>query len=61
MSQPPPEPRTIAYCNWHRGLSDTARLVRVPADQGSGRGAPGLFACAPCREQHGLVPLEDRP
>lgn len=57
----PPAPRTVAYCNWHRGLSDTARLVQLPADQGSGSGAPGLFACAPCREKHRLTPVGDQP
>lgn len=60
MTRQPP-PRTVAYCNWHRGLSDTARLVRLPADQGSGSGTPGLFACARCRQQHDLTPLEDQP
>jgi hypothetical protein len=46
-------PRTIAYCSWHKGLSDTARLIQV--------GEPGkLFACERCRLAHGLVPLEDQ-
>jgi hypothetical protein len=47
-------PRTIAYCSWHKGLSDTARLIQV--------GEPGkLFACERCRLAHGLVPLADQP
>lgn len=50
---------SFAYCSWHRGHSDTARLVQAE-DQGSAFGARGLFACAPCREVHGLVPLADR-
>jgi hypothetical protein len=47
-------PRLIAWCSWHNGLSDTARLVQV--------GGPGrLFACAKCRLKHNLIPLGDQP
>lgn len=56
-----PAPRAIAYCHWHKGLSDTARLIRIPADQGSGHGTPGLFACAGCCQKRGLTPLGDQP
>lgn len=42
------------WCNWHRGPSETALLVRI-IEQASGPGG-GLYACAPCREQHHLVP-----
>ncbi|MFR0354187.1 hypothetical protein [Streptomyces sediminimaris] len=52
--------RSWAYCAWHKAYSDTTRLVQLE-DAGSGFGVPGLFACAPCREVHGLVPLADRP
>lgn len=55
-----PAPRTVAYCNWHRGLSDSSRLVQIPADQGSGAGTPGLYACTRCREQHDLTPVGDQ-
>ncbi|MDX2521391.1 hypothetical protein PV355_40690 [Streptomyces stelliscabiei] len=47
------EPRTIAYCSWHNGLSDTARLVQVGE-------AGKLFACERCRIAHDLVPLADQ-
>ena len=58
MSQPDrPEPRTIAWCSWHNRLSDTALLVRIH-DQGSGTGGGSLYACARCRQQHGLTPME---
>jgi len=50
---------SFAYCPWHKGYSDTARLVQLE-DQGSAFGARGLFACAPCRQVHGLVPVADR-
>lgn len=53
-------PRSWAYCAWHKGMSDTARLVQLE-DAGSGFGVPGLFACASCRDVHHLVPLADRP
>ncbi len=45
---------TFGYCHWHKGPSGTAVLVSI-IEQGSGPGA-GLYACAPCREQRGLIP-----
>lgn len=47
------------WCHWHKGPSGTAVLVDV-IEQASGPGA-GLYACAPCREQRGLVPLAEQP
>lgn len=58
MSQPPPGPRSIAWCHWHNGLSDTARLVRVHEQATTFGGA--LFACAKCRLQHNLLPIGDQ-
>lgn len=55
-----PTTRTWAYCSWHRGYSDTARLVQA-ADQGSGPTVRSLFACADCRNTYHLVPLADQP
>ncbi|MEH0431303.1 hypothetical protein QBB34_34235 [Streptomyces stelliscabiei] len=52
-------PRTIAYCSWHKGLSDTARLIRVN-EAATGPGGL-LFACAGCRQKHDLTPLGDQP
>lgn len=49
-----PLPRAIAYCHWHRGLSDTARLVQAGL---AGR----LFACERCRLKHKLTPIADQP
>jgi hypothetical protein len=55
-----PQPRRqVAYCSWHKGLSDTARLVGAH-EEATGPGG-NLFACEPCRESYGLVPLADRP
>lgn len=51
---------SFAYCSWHEDFSRSARLVRLPADQGSGRGTPGLFACASCRHAYSLAPLADQ-
>ncbi|HBF83980.1 MAG TPA: hypothetical protein DD420_29865 [Streptomyces sp.] len=47
------------WCHWHKGSSGTAVLIRV-IEQGSGPGA-ALYACAPCREQRGLVPFDEQP
>ncbi|MEU6709090.1 hypothetical protein [Streptomyces wuyuanensis] len=44
--------RTHDYCHWHKGPSQTARLVDAVERQS---GPPvALYACAPCREQHRL-------
>ena len=51
-------PRGMAWCAWHDGLSDTARLIQaVEAATGSGG---NQFACAGCRESYGLIPLADQ-
>lgn len=47
-------PRLIAWCSWHDGLSDTARLVQTGV---AGR----LFACDSCRLKYRLTPLGDQP
>ncbi|MDX3777720.1 hypothetical protein [Streptomyces europaeiscabiei] len=54
MTEQHEPPRLIAWCAWHNGLSDTARLVQTCE---AGR----LFACGSCRLKHGLVPLADQP
>ncbi|MEH0627890.1 hypothetical protein [Streptomyces stelliscabiei] len=51
---------SFAFCSWHKDYSRSARLVRVPDDQGSGSGPGGLFACASCRHAYELVPLADQ-
>lgn len=45
------------WCHWHKGPSETAILV----DAIERNSAPpiALYACAPCREQRGLIPLSD--
>lgn len=53
-------PRRVAYCNWHRGLADTCKPIRDAPDQGSGHGGGSLHACASCRQQYGLTPLENQ-
>lgn len=57
--QPTTPTTSWAYCSWHKAYSDTARLVQI-IEQGSAFGAD-LFACAPCREVHHLVPVADQP
>ncbi|NEA61378.1 hypothetical protein [Streptomyces sp. SID12488] len=55
-----PEHGSFAWCSWHNGYSDDARLVRM-IEQGSGVGAgSNLFACTPCRETNGLAPVADQ-
>lgn len=58
---PAPElPTGYGWCAWHRKYSRGVRLIQVH-EQGSGPSTAGnLFACGPCREVHGLVPLADR-
>lgn len=46
------------WCHWHQGASETAVLVDA-IERNSAPPTP-LYACAPCREQRGLVPLADR-
>ncbi|MFE5079977.1 hypothetical protein [Streptomyces mirabilis] len=46
------------WCNWHKGPSETA--VIVDAIERNSAPPIALWACAPCREQRGLVPLADR-
>lgn len=49
---------TWAWCSWHGAHSTGARLIHI-VEQGSGPGA-SLYACAPCRDKHGLVPFADQ-
>ncbi|MFG2311179.1 hypothetical protein ACGFS9_21290 [Streptomyces sp. NPDC048566] len=56
---PTGEATGYGWCHWHRGHSQTARLIQI-IEQASGPGA-GLYACAPCREQRGLTAYSDRP
>lgn len=62
MSQPSAASgaRPIAYCNWHRGLSDTALLVQMNDEAASGPNGGLLYACAGCRQQHDLTPIGDQ-
>ncbi|MFG2855719.1 hypothetical protein ACGFZ9_34465 [Streptomyces mirabilis] len=46
------------WCHWHKGPSSTA--VIVDAIERNSAPPIALWACAPCREQRGLVPLADR-
>lgn len=46
-------------CDYHKGPSETAVLVDA-IEKNSAPPVP-LYACAPCREQRGLIPLADRP
>lgn len=51
-------PRMVAWCSWCDGVSDTVRLVAF-VEQGTGPGG-SLYACQPCRDVHGLIPVADR-
>ncbi|MFI9168802.1 hypothetical protein [Streptomyces lincolnensis] len=54
-------PTAYGWCAWHQGHSGGVRLMDA-FECGSGPGTGrNLFACAPCRETHHLVPLADRP
>lgn len=52
-------PTIYAWCTWHAAYSHGCRLVRI-VEQGS-NGGGGIFACTPCREKNGLVPVADVP
>ncbi|MFF5959522.1 hypothetical protein ACIPSH_06030 [Streptomyces iakyrus] len=52
-------PTSYGFCSWHNRFADDVRLIDV-VEQGSGSGGV-QYACAPCREQHRLVPFADRP
>lgn len=57
----PGAPTAIAFCAWHGDVARDVRLIHVH-EAGSGPGtAGGKFACPPCRDQYGLIPLTDRP
>ncbi|MFF4012396.1 hypothetical protein [Streptomyces sp. NPDC001717] len=44
----------VSWCHWHIGSSRTALPIRFAGRSG---GPPVLlYACAPCREQRGLLP-----
>lgn len=49
----PASPGASHWCHWHRGPSATARVIQA-IERMSGPPYPQL-ACAPCREQRGLV------
>ncbi|PWS43897.1 hypothetical protein DKT74_14250 [Streptomyces sp. ZEA17I] len=51
-------PVPFGWCHWHKGPSGTAVLVQI-IEQNSGPGV-GLYACAPCREQRGLVTYSEQ-
>ncbi|MGP4048797.1 hypothetical protein [Streptomyces sp. 2A115] len=53
-------PVGYGYCAWHSGYSRGVRLVQL-ADEGSGHGSRGHFACTSCRQAYDLVPLADQP
>ncbi|WP_405924737.1 hypothetical protein [Streptomyces sp. NBC_00035] len=55
----PAIPAAHAWCAWHGGYSDTARLISAEETVANGRGS--RFACDPCRAAHGLVPVADQP
>lgn len=52
-------PTAFGWCAWHLGIATGVRLINI-IEQGSGPGRT-QFACPPCMDQHGLVPLTDRP
>ena len=60
-TQPPTTedtPQAFGWCHWHQGHTHGVRLIDV-IEQGSGPGHVH-YACAPCRQTHGLVPFADR-
>lgn len=54
-----PEVKAIRWCHWHADVTDTGLLIGAQ-EVASGPPRP-FYACAPCREQHHLVPLAEQP
>jgi hypothetical protein len=52
-------PTAYGWCSWHEDYSGGVRLIGAE-EQGTGPGR-NYFACGPCREENGLIPLADRP
>lgn len=50
-------PASYGYCSWHQRFAGGVVLINI-IEQGSGPGAVH-YACAPCIEQHRLVPFTD--
>ncbi|MGW6454456.1 hypothetical protein ACWF94_00770 [Streptomyces sp. NPDC055078] len=50
-------PVRSGWCHWHGGPSGTARIIHL-IERASGPPYPQT-ACAPCREQRGLIALTD--
>lgn len=48
----------FGWCSWHQASAVGVRVIQID-EQGSGSGGV-RYACAPCREEHSLVPLADR-
>lgn len=52
---------SFAWCTWHKGHSQDARLINV-FEEGSGPGTGrSQYACAACRSKYNLVPFSERP
>jgi hypothetical protein len=47
-----------AWCSWHRGIADTARLIQI-TQAATGPGGM-LWACQKCRTTYNLIPLAER-
>lgn len=45
--------RIVGWCAWHQDVADDVRVIRIE-ESGAVR-----YACAPCRETHGLTPLAE--
>jgi hypothetical protein len=49
--------KPFTFCHFHGDSSETALPVQ-PVERPSGAAPVVLYACAPCREQRRLTPLE---
>lgn len=54
-----PEVKTVRWCHWHDDAVTDAVMIDA-VERGSGPPYP-LYACAPCRAKHHLVPLAKQP
>ena len=49
---------TARWCTWHSDYAEGVELVRI-IETGTGPGGM-LYACPPCRTEHGLTPLVEQ-
>jgi hypothetical protein len=53
-------PVAHGWCTWHQAYASGVRLIDAHEHTSGPNSGGNRFACPPCMEKHGLVPLADR-